>query len=71
MTFTRAQEFVVIAADVSGEQLGDLISTVSSKTVANRREELLAAADELAQELCQTAEAIAAALQDALRGLSG
>lgn len=69
MTFTPAREGVTIEADVSGEQLGDLISTVPSKTVANRREEILATADESAHQLCQSAEAIAAALEGSSRRL--
>jgi hypothetical protein len=67
ITFTPAQEGVTIEADVSGEQTGDCISSVSRKTVANSREELLAAASESAQKLCQSADAIAAALEDPSR----
>jgi hypothetical protein len=69
ITFTPAQEGVTIEADVSGEQTGDCISSVSRKTVANSREELLAAASESAQKLCQSADAIAAALEDPSRRL--
>jgi hypothetical protein len=47
--------------------MGDCISSVSSKTVANSGEELLAAARELAKELCQSAETVAAALVDQSR----
>jgi hypothetical protein len=54
---------VTIEADVSGEQLGDYIVSVPSKTVAHAREEVLAAATEAVRILCQSAEAIA--------GLSG
>jgi hypothetical protein len=67
MTFTPAHQGVTVEADVSGEQSGDCISFVPSKTVANSREELLAAARESARKLCQSAEAIAAALTDPAR----
>jgi hypothetical protein len=70
MTFTRAQQGVTVEADVSGEQMGDCISPVPSKTVANRMEEILAAAVESARKLCQSAEAIAAALEGHLAELS-
>ena len=67
MTFTPAHEGVTVEADISGEQTGDWISSVPSKTVAHSREELLAAARESARRLCQSAEAIAAALKDPSR----
>jgi len=67
MTFRPAEEAVTVDADVSGEQTGDHISFVPSKTVANTRNELLAAAGESARKLCQSADAIAAALKDASR----
>ena len=67
MTFTPAHQGVTVEADVSGEQTGDRISSVPSKTVANSSEELLAAARESARKLCQSAEAIAAALTDPSR----
>lgn len=67
MTFTPAPQGVKVEADVSGEQTGDWISSVPSRTVANSREELLAAARESARKLCQSAEAIAAALKNPSR----
>ena len=67
MTFTPAHPGVTVEADVSGEQTGDWISSVPSKTVANSREELLAAARESARKLCQSVEAIVAALKDPSR----
>jgi hypothetical protein len=67
LTFTPAEEGVKVEADVSGEQTGDWISSVPSQTVANLRDELLAAAREAARELCQSAEAIIAALKDPSR----
>jgi hypothetical protein len=67
MTFTPVQQEVTIEADVSGEQSGDWISSVPSKTVSKSREELLAAARESARKLCQSAETIAAALKDSSR----
>jgi len=67
MTFTPAQQGVTVEADVSGEQTGDWIAAVPSKTMADSREEVLAAARESARTLCQSAEAIAAALQDPSR----
>jgi len=67
MTFTPAEQGVTVEGDASGEQTGDHISSVPSKTVANSREELLATARESARALCQSAAAIAAALRDASR----
>jgi hypothetical protein len=67
LTFTPAQQGVTIQADISGEQSGDSIASVPSKAVANRRNDLLAAAGELARKPCQSAEAIATALKDASR----
>jgi hypothetical protein len=67
MTFTPAQQGVTVEADVSGEQTGDWIASVPSKTVVNSRDELLAAAQESARKLCQSAEAITAALKDPSR----
>jgi hypothetical protein len=67
ITFTPAQQRVTIEADVSGEQSGDCISSVPTKTVAHSREELLAAAGESARKLRRSAEAIAAALKDPSR----
>ena len=67
ITFTSAGQSVTIDADISGEQLGDLISAVPSRTVAHRREEILAAADESAHQLCQSGEGIAAAIENSSR----
>jgi hypothetical protein len=67
MTFTLAHQRVNVEADISGEGTGDLIVPVTSRTVASSREELLGAARESARELCQSAEAIAAALKDPSR----
>ncbi len=44
LTFTPSAQGVTVDADVSGEQTGDCIASVPAKTVANAREELLAAA---------------------------
>ena len=67
MTFTPSHQGVAVEADVSGEQTGDIISSVPSKTVADSPEVLLAAARELAQTLCQSAGAIVSALNDPSR----
>jgi len=67
ITFTPAHEGVTVEADVSGEQTGDWIAAVPGKPVAHSREEVLAMACESARKLCQSAEAIAAALQDPAR----
>ncbi len=67
MTFTPDGQSVAVEADVSGEQGGDWISAASTKTVAKSRGDLLAAARESAQALCQSAEVIAAALNDPAR----
>jgi hypothetical protein len=70
ITFTPAQQGVAIEADVSGERTGDCIASVPSKTVAHSRQELLAAASESARKLCQSADAIAAALQNPSRAVN-
>jgi hypothetical protein len=67
ITFTPAYQGVRVEADVSGEQTGDGILAVPGRTAANAREGLLAAARESARDLCQSAEAIAAALRDPSR----
>ena len=67
ITFTPADQGVIVEADVSGEQTGDWVSSVPGKTLANSTEELLAAARESARTLCQSAEAITAALTDPSR----
>jgi hypothetical protein len=67
VTFTPARQGVTVEADISGEQTGYGIFSVPSKTVAQAREELLAAARDAAQKLRQSAEAIAAAFKDPAR----
>jgi hypothetical protein len=67
MTFTPAHQGVAVEADVSGEHSGAWISSVPGKTVCNSSEELLAAARESARKLCQSVDAIAAALTDPSR----
>lgn len=67
IAFKPADQGVTIEADISGEQTGDCISAVPSKTVANAREELLKAADELAHQLCKSTDAIETALNNASR----
>ncbi|HEV8059833.1 MAG TPA: hypothetical protein VGP68_08170 [Gemmataceae bacterium] len=67
MTFTAAHQGITVEADVSGEQTGDWISSVPAMTVANSRDELLTAARESAQNLFQSSQAIAAALEDPSR----
>ena len=67
ITFIPARQAVTVEADVSGERTGDWISSVPSKTVANSREELVAVARDSARKLCQSADAIAAALTDPSR----
>jgi hypothetical protein len=67
VTFKPAGQFVAVEADVSGEHTGDWLSTLPSKVVANSRGDLLAAARDSAQALCQSAEVIAAALKDPSR----
>jgi hypothetical protein len=67
LTFIPAQQGVTVEADVSGEQTGDWISSVPSRTVVNSREEVLVAARESAQKLSQSADAIAAALKNSSR----
>jgi len=67
MTFTPAKEGVTVEADVSGEQTGDCISSVPSKTVGKSSDELLAAARDLARKLSQSTDAITAAMKDPSR----
>jgi hypothetical protein len=67
MTFTLAPQGVNAEADASGEQTGDWVLPSRSKTVGNSREELLAAARELARTLRESAEVIATALKDPSR----
>ena len=50
VTFTPGQGGVTIDADVSGEQTGDCVYAVASKTVAHSREDLMAAAEESARQ---------------------
>jgi hypothetical protein len=54
-------------ADISGEQLGDLICQLPIKTMPVSREKVLAAASDLAQELCNYYEQVAEALRDTAR----
>ncbi len=67
ITFKPDGQGVTVEADVSGEQTGDVLLTVPENTVAYSRDELLAAARESARMLCQSAEAITAALKDPSR----
>lgn len=67
LTFTQADQGIDVQADVSGEQIGDLISSVPNRMVPDSRDTLLAAARESAQELRQSAKAIAASLRDSSR----
>lgn len=69
ITFTPAQDGVRVVADVSGEHTGDCIVSVPSKIVGSFRHELLDAARESAHTLCQSSEAITAALADASRNV--
>ena len=70
MTFTARRHGVTVEADVSGEQTGDIILSLPSKTVADSDEELLAQACESARKLCESAEAVAAALANPSRASS-
>jgi hypothetical protein len=67
VTFTPAHLGVTVEADVSGEQTGDIILSAPSKEVAHSREKLLATARDSAESVCQSAEAIAGALNDPSR----
>jgi hypothetical protein len=67
LTFATAGQTVTVEVDVSGEQLGDRISSAHRKTVASSREELLATVRETARNLHQSAGAIAFALTDQTR----
>ena len=65
--FRPADRGVAVEADVSGEYTGDCISPAFSATVANSKEELLTTARQLAQRLLESADVIAAALEDSSR----
>jgi hypothetical protein len=71
LTFARADseegKWVVIDADVSGEQTGDRIAVLAQRTVPADREELLRAAHELARELSGYDQQISQALLDSSR----
>jgi hypothetical protein len=67
LTFTPSGQGVTVEADASGEQTGDWISSVASKSVGSSRDELLAAIRESARKLCESNDAIVAALEDPLR----
>jgi hypothetical protein len=69
MTFTSVDQGVTVEADISGEHTGDCISSLTTKTVVDSRKELLAVACESAQNLCQSAREIAAALTDPSRSV--
>jgi len=67
ITFTPASEGVTVEADISGEQMGDLVASLPTITVADSPKELLETASALARKLCQSASAIATALKDRAR----
>lgn len=67
VTFTPAERGVTVEADVSGERTGDWVLPPTNKTATQSRREVLIAARELAQFLCQSAEQIIAALTDSTR----
>ena len=67
LTFTPTHSGVIVEADASGERTGDIISSMPGETLAGERDELLAAARKSAEKLFQSADAIAAALQNASR----
>jgi hypothetical protein len=69
ITFTSAEQDVMVDADFSGEQTGDSISTLPSKTVANSSDEVLEAARDSARMLCESADALAAAIIDPSRNV--
>ncbi|MBW3598251.1 MAG: hypothetical protein KY475_13390 [Planctomycetes bacterium] len=64
VTFTPTERGVTLEADVSGEQSGDYVASSRIETVAGDNDELLATARELTRYLCQSAEAIAAAINE-------
>lgn len=67
ITFTPADQGVVVHADVSGEQSGDYISSVPSKTVGDSAEDVIEAAGESARMLYESADVLAAAIVDSSR----
>ena len=67
MTFTPANGAVKIEADISGEQIGDLIVILPQKIVSNTNVHTENAALELSETLCQSADKIVQALLDISR----
>jgi hypothetical protein len=71
LTFARADDeeerWVVIDADVSGEQTGDGIEVLAQRRVPAVREDLLRAAGEMALKLSCCDQRIAEALLDSSR----
>ncbi len=67
VTFTPSKQDVTVEADASGEQTGDWISSVASKTVDNSRDEIMAAARDSASKLRESADAIVIALKNPVR----
>lgn len=68
--FRETAEGIDVEADISGEQIGDLISPQIDRTTPYSREALLAVASESARELCKSAKAIVAALENPSRNVN-
>ncbi len=67
LTFSPSGDRVAIEADVSGEQSGDSIHSLGTKTIPATRREVLDTARELAAQLFQSNEQIAKALRSSSR----
>jgi hypothetical protein len=67
MLFKSADNGVTITADVSGEQIGDVVFSLPSKTVGESRNEVVNTARTFAGELFQSADVLAKALTSSSR----
>lgn len=69
MNFTRADNGIGIDADISGEQTGDTMLELPRTITQGSKQELLVAARELAQRLCEGDKQIVDALSDQSRSI--
>jgi hypothetical protein len=67
VTFTPTSSGVLVEADVSGEQTGDILFSTPPRMVSASKNEILAATREAAGALCESADRVVAALADRSR----
>lgn len=70
ITFVTSGNEVMIHADISGEESGDMIESLPQKMVQRSKDELIEAAADSAKTLGESANAVIAALEDPARRLS-